>query len=249
MGICAPIFGVLLLPVLWLIVADWGHFVSPLLLPSFTDVLTRLWEMLRDGELLPDLLATLQRFAIGFSLGAICGILGGLILGVSNTLYRMFELPIEFFRSLPVTAIFPLFLIVFGIGDEAKIAMAFLPTFLLLLVNTSYGVRQASPERRRMAKAFGANRWQVFWTVICYEALPQIFIGLRLALAIALVVTVVSEMFIGTELGLGQRVYDSYLTNSVSTLYALLLTLGIFGYLLNKLAVFCEHKIVFWAGK
>ena len=71
----------------------------------------------------------------------------------------------------------------------------------------------------------------------------------RLSLAQSLIVTVVSEMFIGTDFGLGQRVYDSYLTNSVSTLYALLIVLGTLGYLANRLMVMGERRLVFWAGR
>ena len=104
--------------------------------------------------------------------------------------------------------------------------------------------------RRKMAAVFGASKFQIFrLIIIIMDALPQIFVGLRLALAQSLIVTVVSEMFIGTDFGLGQRVYDSYLTNSVTTLYALLIVLGVIGYGANKLLVFLESRIVFWTGK
>lgn len=243
------VLGVLLLPLVWFIVADWLELATPLILPPLKDVLARLWSLISSGEIFPDLYKTLYRWVLGFALGILVGVPCGLLLGTSAALYRVFELPIEFFRTLPVTAVFPLFLLIFGVGDEAKIAMAFFPTFLLLVVNTSYGVSHATPERQRMAKAFGASRLQSFRWITCREALPQIFIGLRLALSLSLIVTVVSEMFIGTEFGLGQRVYDSYLTNSVNTLYAILILLGLLGYGLNKLLILIEHKTVFWAGR
>jgi NitT/TauT family transport system permease protein len=191
----------------------------------------------------------MYRWAIGFSLGVSTGILLGLILGLSTRLRSFFEFPLEFCRSLPITAIFPLFLIVFGIDDPSKIAMAFTPTFLLMAVNTSYGVLLTDPTRRRMAAVFGATRFQTFGKIIVMDALPQVFVGLRLALTQSLIVVVVSEMFIGTDYGLGQRVYDSYLTNSVSTLYALLIVLGVIGYLFNRVLLFAEARFVFWAGK
>ena len=75
-------------------------------------------------------------------------------------------MPIEFFRAMPVTAIFPLFLLFFGLGDGSKIAMAFFPTFLLMLINTYYGVVLASPERRNMAVVFGATPTQVFKYIV-----------------------------------------------------------------------------------
>lgn len=248
-SIVIAIAGVLLCLGAWYLTADVFVMYSPMLLPPLERVLQKLYMLLTAGTLVTDLVATLYRWGIGFSLGAIVGIFFGLILGSSRFVYALFELPIEFLRSLPVTAIFPLFLLMFGIGDESKIAMAFLPTCLLVLVNTSYGVMFASPERRRMAKAFGASPFQIFSRVIVFEAIPQIFIGLRLAVSLSLVVTVVSEMFIGTDFGLGQRVYDSYLTNAVTALYAVLILLGVMGYLLNKILLFIEKRYIFWAGK
>ena len=228
---------------------DIGGLVSPLILAPLHDVLARFGQLIANGSLARDSAATLLRWVSGFGFGAILGTLAGLALGVLPGVYRVMEGPLEFMRAMPVTAIFPLFLMVFGIGDSSKIAMAFLPTFLLMLVNARYGVAHASPERRRAVKIFGGTGWQIFRCVVFFEALPQIFIGLRLALSLSLIVTVVSEMFIGTETGLGQRIYDSYLTSSVTTLYALLLVLGFVGYALNKISIALEKRIVFWAGR
>ena len=241
------LFGLAIIPFTWWIVADWLQLVNPLLLPSLQSVLVKLGRILSSGSLLIDLKFTLWRWIVGFSFGAVAGILSGLVLGYSRRGIALFEFPIEFLRALPVTAIFPLYLIIFGVGDSAKIAMAFTPTYLLMLINTTYGVTLAEPTRRKMAKVFGATKFQIFRYVITFDALPQIFIGLRLAVSLSLVVTVVSEMFIGTDFGLGQRVYDSYLTNSVTTLYALLIVLGVLGYLLNKFVIVIGRRVVFWS--
>lgn len=243
------IWGLAALMLIWVLVADVGETVSGLLLPPLHSVLERLWQMATEGGLWQDTAATLWRWVQGFVLGAFFGTLAGLILGVFPRAYKTLEGVIEFFRAMPVTAIFPLFLLVFGIGDASKVAMAFLPTFLLMLINSSYGVLHAGPERRRAVQVFGATRWQTFRYVVIFEALPQIFIGLRLALSLSLVVAVVSEMFIGTDFGLGQRIYDSYLTNAVTTLYALLLVLGGIGYALNKASMAVERHVVDWAGR
>jgi ABC-type nitrate/sulfonate/bicarbonate transport system permease component len=234
---------------LWYLAVDCFALVNPILLPPLKEVVLRLSELLTNGSLARDFLATIQRWTLGFGLGASLGITAGLVLGVTPRLYRILEGPLEFLRAMPVTAIFPLFLMIFGLGDASKIAMAFLPTFLLLLINASYGVFHASLERRRAVQIFGATPWQIFRYVVFFESLPQIFIGLRLALSLSLIVTVVSEMFIGTDTGLGQRIYDSYLTNSVTTLYALLLVLGLVGYVLNKISLSFEKRLVFWAGR
>ena len=243
------LLGFAVLLAVWYLVADVGHVVSGLLLPPLGDVLARLGRLAGTGDLWRDGSATVWRWALGFTLGAALGTLAGLGLGTAPRLYRALEGVIEFFRAMPVTAIFPLFLIFFGIGDESKVAMAFLPTFLLMLINASYVVLHAGPERRRALRVFGATPWQVFRHVTFFEALPQIFIGLRLALSLSLIVTVVSEMFIGTDKGLGQRIYDSYLTNAVTTLYALLLVLGCLGYAINKASMEIEKRVIHWAGR
>ena len=240
--------GLIFLIGLWVLITDLG-LASPILLPSLEVVLTKLYTMAMGGKLHPDVLATLMRFFSGLFLGAVLGAFAGLILGVMPKLYSALELPIEFFRSLPVTAIFPLFLMIFGIGDASKIAMAFLPSFLIMLINAAYGVKHAAPERLRMARVFGASPRQCFFQVTLLEALPQIFIGLRLALSTALIVTVVAEMFIGTEKGLGQRIYDSYLTSATPTLYAILIVLGLMGYWLNKIILWIENRFIFWAAR
>jgi len=244
-----PLLGFLVLAALWLIAVDVFRLVDPLLLPPLCDVILRLVELITNGSLTRDIAATLARWIQGFGLGIFLGTSLGLLLGIMPRIYRIVGGPLDFFRGIPVTAIFPLFLMIFGIGDASKIAMAFLPTFLLMIINASYGVIHTSPERRRALQIFGANRIQVFYHVVFFEALPQIFIGVRLSVSLSLMVTVVSEMFIGTDTGLGQRIYDSYLTSSVSTLYAYLLVLGLIGYGLNKASVYLEKRTIFWAGR
>jgi ABC-type nitrate/sulfonate/bicarbonate transport system permease component len=243
------LIGILLIPSVWFFAADVCEFSSPLLLPSLGSVCHRIVALINDGTMFLDLSSTLRRWFFGFSIGIISGIMVGLMFGVSTTLRSIVEFPLEFLRAMPVTPLFPLFLIIFGIGDSSKIAMAFMPTFLLMIVNTSYGVTLSDPTKRRMAAVFGASSSQIFRTIVALEALPQIFVGLRLALAQSLIVTVVSEMFIGTDFGIGQRVYDSYLTNSVTSLYALLAVLGVIGYLSNRALLALESYLVSWAGQ
>jgi len=159
------------------------------------------------------------------------------------------EFPVDFFRSLPVTALFPLFLLTFGIGDRSKIAMACAATVFVVLLNSAYGVLHATDARTKMARAFGASSLQVFLRIVCPEALPQVFVGMRTALSLSLIVVVVSEMFIGTRYGLGQRLFDAYAKNTVVDLYAVVLFLGLLGLASNTLFVFLERRLVFWAGK
>jgi NitT/TauT family transport system permease protein len=96
---------------------------------------------------------------------------------------------------------------------------------------------------------YGATNYQQFTKVILPETLPQVFVGLRTAVSIALILVVVTEMFIGTTLGLGYRIYNDQLMYKTSEMYALILLVGIIGYVLNQCFALAEKKLVHWGGK
>lgn len=223
--------------------------VPRLLMPPPGTTLGRLWAMLQSGDLFPDIGASLYRWGAGYLLGCIVGVPMGLLIGTTRWLYQSSFFLLDFFRSLPVTALFPLFLLFFGIGDSAKIAMAFTATVFVVILNSAYGVQQAKKSRLRAAKVFGASPSQIFRLVVFFEALPQTLVGMRTSVSLALIVVIVSEMFIGTQLGLGQRVYDAYTRNLTEELYAVLVLTGILGYLINRLFIVAERRMTFWVGE
>lgn len=240
--------GPLALLILWWILTKFG-FANSFLLPSPEDTFSRLFELFSSGEVFNDINLTFYRWSIGYLLGCIVGIPLGILMGYSEKVYKSSEFLIEFFRSLPVTAMFPLFLLMFGIGDSSKIAMTFTATVFIIIINSAYGVTQTKKTRIKAAKTFGATNFQIFTNVVFYESLPHTLIGMRTTLSLSLIVVIVSEMFIGTQYGLGQRIYDAYTRNSVDELYAVIVLLGIIGYFSNKLFMYIETKIAFWTGK
>lgn len=233
---------------LWLIISS-THIASPTLLPGVTDTFKKLYQIIISGAVFPNLGATLMRTFVGFILSVIMGVPIGVFLGAHPKIYRMFEMVIDFFRSLPGTAMFPLFLLAFGIGDGSKIAIAWFISFWIILVNSAYGVIQGSRMRLRVAQSFKATHWQTLSRVVFMDALPQVFIGLKVGLSLSLIAVVVSEMFIGSNTGLGQKIYDSYLTYEIPYLYAWLIVTGVAGYLLNKLFTLFENRIIHWVGR
>jgi NitT/TauT family transport system permease protein len=204
--------------------------------------------MFSTGAILSDLGASLLRWLVGFGLGCVIGMPVGLLVGNSLAAYKASFPLIDFLRSLPVTALFPLFLLIFGIGEASKMAMAFTATVFVVILNSAFGAVQASHTRRRAAAVFGASPWQVFYMVVFWEALPQTFVGFRTASSLALIVVIVSEMFIGTQNGIGQRIYDAYSFNLTKDLYAVLLITGLLGFAMNRLFLAGEKRVVFWAG-
>lgn len=233
---------------IWWLVTALG-LVDTLFLVSPQVAFAKLWSLLVSGEILPDLWATLFRMLLGFGIAIAIGVPAGLLLGSSKKLYSYFEFVIDFFRSLPATALFPLFLLIFGIGDSAKIAVVVFIATWVIIINTAYGVFHTPKGRLRYLLTLKAKKSQIFREVTLPEATPHIVVGLRTALSLSLVVIIAVEMFIGTRVGLGQRIFDSQLTFRISELYATILLVGIIGYLLNKIFLSIETRFIHWTGK
>ena len=144
---------------------------------------------------------------------------------------------------------FPLFLLLFGLGDVAKIAVAAFAAWLVIVFNVAYGVMNARQTRILAARSMGASSWRIFRNVIFYETLPQTFIGLRTAVSLALVVIIVAEMFIGATDGMGHRIIDAQISYSLTDMYGSILVAGAMGYGLNLALLFLERSVIHWSGK
>lgn len=233
---------------IWLAASTLGV-VNPTLLPSPLATIAHLWHIVSTLNIARDFTETMARMAIGYSVAALVGIPVGILLGASRRVYASMEVVLEFFRSLPVTTLYPLFVLLFGIGHESKIAMVIAACVFVVALNSAYGVMHASQARIQVARVFGASRWQVFRDVIFFESLPQTIIGLRVAISYALIVEVVCEMFMGAQRGIGQRVFEAYNTYDTVELYAIILLVGLTGYAINKLFASMERFLIPWVGR
>jgi len=242
------LLGPLLLLVIWSIVATSG-WISPLFLVPPWDVAMALLRLGKTGAIFLDVGSTLYRLGVGLTTGIVLGIAIGIAVGYSQRLYSSLEVLIDFFRSVPVAALIPLFLLFFGIGDRAKMATAGWATCLIVLVNTTYGVRNCRIARLMIARTMKANWFQTLLKVVLPDSMPQIVAGVRTALSIALIVVVATEMLMGTKAGLGKRIFDSSMTYSIGDMYAAILLTGALGYCMNKLFVMCERRLVHWSGR
>jgi ABC-type nitrate/sulfonate/bicarbonate transport system permease component len=243
-----PVFGVVGLIVLWYI-AVWKRIVDPVLLPSPADTFRAMYKGMAGGRLGFDFAVTVQRTILSTLIAAALAIPLGIVLGASVRLYRSVEFVIDFFRSTPASAMFPLFLVLFGVGDETKISVAAFGAALVILFNVAYGVMNARKTRILAARVMGASRLQVLTGVILLESLPQTFIGLRNGVSLALVIVVVAEMFIGSTDGLGHRVFEAQQLFNMADMYAAIFAAGALGYGLNLLFLVLERYFVHWSGK
>ena len=243
-----PVVGVAGLVAIWSL-ATWQQWVDPVLLPSPIATFKALWQGMNGGALGFDFVKTVYRTAASTLIAAVIAIPLGIVLGSSERLYLSLEFVIDFFRSTPASAMFPLFLVLFGVGDETKISVAAFGAILVILFNVAYGVMNARKTRLLAAKVMGASSLRVLFDVTLLELLPQTFVGLRNGVSLALVIIVVAEMFIGSQDGLGHSVFEAQQLFDMPRMYAAIFAAGVLGYGLNLLFLLIERRFVHWAGK
>jgi ABC-type nitrate/sulfonate/bicarbonate transport system permease component len=238
---------VLLILVWW--IAFKGQLVNKDLLPSPFETLRDTAMIIWSGKMTTDFTHTLLRVVYSVVIAIVAGVPIGIVLGARSAVYRSVEFLIDFFRSTPATALFPLFLLLFGLGDLAKIAVAAFAAWLVIVFNVAYGVMNARQTRILAAHSMGASSLRIFRDVIFFETLPQIFVGLRTAVSLALVVIIVAEMFIGATDGIGHRIIDAQISYSLTDMYGSILIAGAMGYGLNLALLLTERSLVHWSGK
>jgi NitT/TauT family transport system permease protein len=243
-----PALGVIALVIFWYF-AVWMRVVDPVLLPSPIDTFYAMWTGMKGGKLGSDFLVTVERTVYATLIASAIAIPLGIFLGASERLYRSVEFVIDFFRSTPASAMFPLFLVLFGVGDRTKISVAAFGATLVILFNVAYGVMNARKTRLLAAKVMGASRFRILMDVMLLESLPQTFVGLRNGVSLALVIVVVAEMFIGSTDGLGNRVFEAQQLFAMPDMYAAIFAAGALGYGLNLFFLIIERHFVHWAGR
>jgi NitT/TauT family transport system permease protein len=243
-----PVVGPLGLMAIWWFAAETGWLNTKLIPPPGATLITT-WTALVHGTMAHDLLQTLIRVLYAFSVAAGIGVPLGILIGAKERVYRSIEFLIDFFRSTPSTAMFPLFMLIFGLGEEGKVALAAFAAFLIIVFNVAYGVLNARKTRILAARSMGASSLRIFADIIFLETLPQTFVGLRAGVSVALVVVVVAEMFIGGVDGMGHRIIEDQYSYNLKDMYGSLLVSGAFGYGLNYLFLLIERHFVHWAGR
>jgi NitT/TauT family transport system permease protein len=243
-----PLIGPIVLFLLWglIIEAKW---VKPILLPPPGATLIYMTDSFFTGAIFGDLFATVKRTFYAFFIATVLGIPLGVILGSNEKVYRCVEFLIDFFRSTPSSALIPLFMLIFGITDVNKIAIASFAAILVILFNSAYGVMNAKKTRVNAARTMGIPTRFIFKDILLMESLPQTFVGLRMGISMALVIVIVAEMFIGSENGLGHRIIDAQQVFNVKEMYSSILITGALGYGLNLLFLLTEKRLVHWGGK
>jgi ABC-type nitrate/sulfonate/bicarbonate transport system permease component len=235
---------ILLLLLLWELagVLKW---VSPFSLPRMSAVLATLWDLIVSGELPRELLASLWRMFAGYFLGVIFGVLIGLLMGAFRPIYKLLEPITEILRPIPSPAYVPIAILFLGIDDQMKIFMVAFSAIFPVLINTYSGVRSVDPVQMQTASTFGVSGIRRLWQIVLPAAAPSIFTGMRVSLAVALIVMVISEMVAASN-GIGYFILAAQRGFKTREMFAGIVTLAAVGYLLNRVFLAIENRALAW---
>lgn len=216
-----------------------------LIMPKPTDVLDQSIKMWSDGTMWRGLSESLTVIGLGFLLSASTGILLGILLGGFGFLGRVFDPFVNAMNSTPGAAFIPLIIVWFGLYTEAKIVVVWNAALFPILINTAAGIANANKDSVEMARAFGANRFTLFWKVMVPDALPSILSGLRIGAAISTVGTVIAELTMAQS-GLGGLLATAGNRFQMDRYFAVVIVLMALGTALTALLRFVENRLARW---
>jgi ABC-type nitrate/sulfonate/bicarbonate transport system permease component len=208
---------------------DW---LDPRLVAPPSLVLVELWRITVSGELPVALGVSLLRVAAGFLLAAIGGVALGALMARVRVVEIVFDPLVELFRPVSPLALFPLFILWFGIGELSKVLIIAFACSFPIILNTYAGVRGIDAAYFRASRSLGATPMEIMRTIVLPGAMPQIFTGLRIGLGIALIVIIAAEM-IGAARGIGYMVLDSEQTFRIARLFGSIVVIGILGFVID----------------
>lgn len=222
---------IIALLLLWAIL---HHFYGAEALASPVATAERLIDLLTSARLWPHALVSFSVWLAAFALAAIAGVSVGLLLGLHRTSAQVIEPFITALASLPKVTLYPMVLLIFGLGISSKLVFGFLHGVLPILLFTLGAVRQLPLIQLKSARAMGLSRWAVVRYVMLPSVLPPVLSGLKLGASLTLLGVLIGEMF-GAQKGLGFLLMNAMELNDTPTLSALSLLLLIAALSLNTI--------------
>lgn len=189
---------------------------------------------------------SLGRMAVALALATVAGVVFGMLLGRSEQVYAYLDPVFQFARAIPPPALVPLFMVLFSLGTTMQIASIVFSAVWPILVNTADGARTVDPQQMETARVFRLSAADRLRMVVVPAALPKIFAGLRLSLSLSLILMVFAELLPGTDNGLGFQLTDAQSRTDLPTVWAVVVLLGILGYLLNGVLTAVERRALAW---
>jgi ABC-type nitrate/sulfonate/bicarbonate transport system permease component len=240
MAIASP----MILLLLWEVLVRAG-ILDARFFPAPSSVIRSLAAMASGPELWVHTGYTVSRMLVGFILGAIPGVLVGIVMGLSAPVRAFLQPAIASIYPIPKIALFPLVMLIFGLGEPSKWVIVAVAVFFQVLMSTLAGVVNIDRIYLDVAADFRASRWQAYRTIALPAALPYIFTGFQLGLGMSLIVVVIAENF-GTEYGLGYVIWHSWQIFEVRDMYVSLIVVALLGYLSQLGLARLERVLIPW---
>ena len=234
----------LLWAILWEIV---GQMQVTILLPPLSRVFVRIVEIVPTATFLSALWLTGYAFVVGNIIAILVGVPLGVLMGRSQIADRIFLPWVNLFLSAPLTALVPVIMVIFGLGQTTIILTVVLFAIWIIVLDARAGVRSISPSLVEMAQSFGANQWQAFSRIYVWAALPEILAGIRLGVIRAVKGVIIGQILVSI-VGFGAlfKLYGSRFL--MEHFWAALLVLFAFAFLLAELLAWLERRVEYYAA-
>ena len=234
----------LILAIAWQLIAQF-ELVSSTALPPLTQVGGAWLDLLRSGDLLKNAAPSLYRAGAGLALAVAAGV----VLGIAMAWWRPVNVVlgplVEAFYPMPKSALIPVTVIWLGFGDGSKILLIFLGCMLPVTIGAYNGARSTEQVLVWSARCMGAGRLRMMWDVVVPSALPELFNGIRTALALAFILMVTSELIVARE-GLGNLIGFLGANGSYAAMYAVVLTVALMGFAADRIYQVVTQRVLAW---
>lgn len=231
--------------VFWQVSAKAG-WVNTSVFPPLDAIAAALWKALASGRLVGDIAISLQRSGIAFAAAVVVGIPLGLFMGQMRAVERALDPILQLFRQTSALALYPVFILLLGLGETSKVFVIFWATLFPILLATIGGMKEVDAKLIEMARTFGAARLTVFRRVVLPASVPAIFVGLRLSATTALLLLIAAEM-IGANKGLGFQVMNAQYNFQVPLMFGAIFLLAALGLAANAVLVALQRHLCRWS--
>ncbi|SIO26560.1 ABC transporter permease subunit [Paraburkholderia phenazinium] len=229
---------------IWEALARWGA-LSPQVLPAPTKVAQTAFDLVKHGQLLPDLAISLLRAATGFVIGGTLGFALGTAVGFSRLAEAFLDRNIQMLRAVPFLAVLPLVIVWFGVGEVGKIFLVSLGVMFPIYINTVSGIRQVDPKLIELGRVTGLSTSKLIRRIVLPGALPSVLAGVRYALTTAWLALVVAET-IATTSGIGFLAMDAREFLRTDVIVMTIVIYALIGVLADTIARALERKLLAW---
>jgi sulfonate transport system permease protein len=231
--------------VFWQVSATAG-WVNASIFPRLDTIAIALWNGIASGFLVDDIAISLQRSGTAFAAAVILGVPLGLLMGQIRAVEQALDPILQLFRQTSALALYPVFILLLGLGETSKVFVIFWATLFPILLSTIGGVKEVDAKLIEMARTYGASRLTVFRRVVLPASVPAIFVGLRLSATTALLLLIAAEM-IGANKGIGFQVMNAQYNFQVPLMFAAIVLLALLGLAANAILVALQRRLCRWA--